>query len=1047
MSWRTGLSTKLNVAATKGNVPEASAIFEQLWTGAQHPSATMFCNTMLKAYANAGDFPGASRWEMRRQSVRTNAKTLGKLIESAAKAGQAELALEWLAEKEDVANPVMLNTVLHAFARSAACTEAEAFLSRLPEKSMQPNAISFNTVIACYSDKGLMDRAEDCLGAMKRQSLQPTLPSYNALLQGFARASESAHAVRTLARLVEDGLVANGITSQLLVSAFTRSGDCATALLWLRTFEQCGITAGLHEYNARRHQKIRTVFGSPRRGSRSNKARMARSSYRFCCITVVVTATALALAAAAGYLFLIWLIVTLFGEIFTEVDDALSTPTPVIVSTTLGAIFGYVQDHPMNVLIMILAHSRTGGNKFYGHKKELAGVKVGLKNSKQEGRITETRELLQAMRAQTLKPDVVSLTAVAECYTRRGDVDGALECLERFKTEVRLDRVFFKTVMNSCAGRGDVASTRMWIHAMQKHGFDADVASSNMVLKAYARSGDAEKALVWLQSMKERNEVSFNTAANACAKLGRLNLVLQIMEEMKNAQVTPDLITYTVALTACGNAQPVLWEEALELLQTMQQRNLELDRNALHALRRAGMRLLMVLLTPSQLILFKVVGAWVGGSWGTLPTAMSLVAEGLGIAYDEDDEDAKESKGQFSACRETVADSLPFDTSIFNQEDLQYGLIWMLQVRAAMMPIAKPPEVATLKFLICRLPRAATRGKGKERRAKAVPKPWGGSSLRWAEPKSSPNRSVVLQAGPLEVFVSGPASGLQRMPVQPRGWVTVDASAVGGPLYLEKVKLPRWQVVFNSGSQKGDIVVRKGVSLDSDEVAVLTCGTVVDQAAPLEETEDLAARGFRDGIVRMNISFLDTSSREPSSSSRVRQGWVTCDATSQGGPRFFEPMDPHDTSQKPTKAENPDQGGAEDGAWDSNRTWRVMNLQDPKDLVVVNKPEPFAPGSGKVVPPEMLVRHLGNGDVVYQVGHSKKVRGYMVMPIRIEQDEGWVVRRLVDRNRDHGYQVPWFEEIVNGEPREKRKHRNRDRDSLQCSLSKDSGSGGFKRCS
>ncbi|CAE7224673.1 unnamed protein product [Symbiodinium necroappetens] len=81
---------------------------------------------------------------------------------------------------------------------------------------------------------------------------------------------------------------------------------------------------------------------------------MARS-YRFCCITVVVTAAALALAAVAGYLFLIWLIVTLFGEVFSEVDDALSTPTPVILSTTLGAIFGYVQDHPMNVLIMILA--------------------------------------------------------------------------------------------------------------------------------------------------------------------------------------------------------------------------------------------------------------------------------------------------------------------------------------------------------------------------------------------------------------------------------------------------------------------------------------------------------------------------------------------------------------------------------------------------------------------------------------------------------------------------------------------------------------------
>ena len=32
---------------------------------------------------------------------------------------------------------------------------------------------------------------------------------------------------------------------------------------------------------------------------------------------------------------------------------------------------------------------------------------------------------------------VVRAEAVAECYTRRGDVDGALECLERFKVHFR----------------------------------------------------------------------------------------------------------------------------------------------------------------------------------------------------------------------------------------------------------------------------------------------------------------------------------------------------------------------------------------------------------------------------------------------------------------------------------------------------------------------------------------------------------------------------------------------------------------------------------
>ncbi|CAE7757998.1 unnamed protein product, partial [Symbiodinium pilosum] len=46
-----------------------------------------------------------------------------------------------------------------------------------------------------------------------------------------------------------------------------------------------------------------------------------------------------------------------------------------------------------------------------------------------------------------------------------------------------------------------------------------------------------------------------------------------------------------------------------------------------------------------------------------------------------------------------------------------------------------------------------------------------------------PFGQLVLQAGPLKVF----KGGLVRMPLQPRGWVTIDATAIGGPLYLQKV--------------------------------------------------------------------------------------------------------------------------------------------------------------------------------------------------------------------------------------------------------------------
>ncbi|CAK9118407.1 unnamed protein product [Durusdinium trenchii] len=397
-------------------------------------------------------------------------------------------------------------------------------------------------------------------------------------------------------------------------------------------------------------------------------------------------------------------------------------------------------------------------------------------------------------------------------------------------------------------------------------------------------------------------------------------------------------------------------------------------------------------------------------------------------------------------------DDTPFDTGIFNLDEQQYGRAWMLEVRQVMMPIEKPIEVANLKFLIC--PSAAPdddadrdRVRGRDRKGKGAQKGQASNAGRFIPemgrteivPRSQrgtwwrnccrdrgeviireqflltseeisrvPYGQYVLQAGPLEVFVTGPAQGLQRMPVQPRGWATVDAQAVGGPLYLEKVKSPKWQVVFSSGSSKGDIVVRKGVSLDSEEVAVLTCGTVVEQASPLEITED--------GIVRMPITF---EGRQPSSSShpaKARMGWVTCDATHQGGPKFFEPVD---SDAKPKMREQEQ----DEGNWETNRIWRVANLQDADHLPLVRKCEPYAPGSGKVPPSDMLIRYLENGEMVTQVGHSKKVRGYMVMPVKLDTaggEQGWVVRRLVDRNRD---QAAWFEEMINGEVRDKRKHR------------------------
>jgi len=384
-----------------------------------------------------------------------------------------------------------------------------------------------------------------------------------------------------------------------------------------------------------------------------------------------------------------------------------------------------------------------------------------------------------------------------------------------------------------------------------------------------------------------------------------------------------------------------------------------------------------------------------------------------------------------------------------------YGRKGLLHLREAMMPIPKAEEMATLKFLIfpsfpgADAPEADAeirdkaksnqkgkgKGKGEKKASGRMIQDMGRTEIMtntmrgqwWRNCSSDTNIDVIVresfslqsneiwkvppghyvqQAAPCEVFVSGQAQGLQRMPVLPRGWVTVDAVSVGGPKYLDPIRSPTWKVVFQSGSSKGDIVVREGLSLDSDEVSVLLFGARVEQAGPQEVLDD--------GIVRMPIRFpmVQQDGNRP----QTGTGWVTCDATSQGGPKFFEPcMSQEDMAPKAKSGEEARGGGqARESTWDKNRTWKVVNLSaHERRLALTHHAGAFGPDSGKTPAEDDLVRWIVDGDIVEQVGHSKKVRGYMVMPVRLVSDHsasGWVTRRLVDRARD-GPDETWFVEL------------------------------------
>eukprot|EP00927_Polykrikos_kofoidii_P017307 TRINITY_DN17861_c0_g1_i1.p1 TRINITY_DN17861_c0_g1~~TRINITY_DN17861_c0_g1_i1.p1 ORF type:complete len:318 (-),score=41.44 TRINITY_DN17861_c0_g1_i1:257-1210(-) len=284
---------------------------------------------------------------------------------------------------------------------------------------------------------------------------------------------------------------------------------------------------------------------------------------------------------------------------------------------------------------------------------------------------------------------------------------------------------------------------------------------------------------------------------------------------------------------------------------------------------------------------------------------------------------------------------LSFDSSVWLPAKREYGLFDLLMCRSTTPvtgPGDVPEEVMGLKFVDTRTVSQAMatprrdpfssddEGCISDDEHKDATEPavaWPGKEGSWWRVHSALGEDVIVrdgvslssneirrinpsdllqQAGSGRTLTRGRARGCVRVPVQPCGWVTADASKAGGPKYLVRASAPRWRVAHNMNnkdSEAGDAIVREDPTLDSLAVAVLHYGDIVEQAGPSLTRSD--------GIVRMPVThtvvrrgdcgengepaptIIRSSTSANGKISRIL-GWVTVDATAAGGPVFFKSM-------------------------------------------------------------------------------------------------------------------------------------------------------------
>eukprot|EP00435_Cladocopium_sp_Y103_P042565 s1998_g11.t2 len=253
----------------------------------------MFFNIAIKEAGNSANITKSVEWyeRMRAAKIVPNARTFGKLIASAAKAGLVDEAASWLEAMEDEGleagmvpycsmitacakdchapakdipraerwfqqasqsglkpDLMMYGPIIDGWAALGNGDEAAKWLSQAEAEGIELNMIlynalssasgnspdlaSYNTIINFFAEKGDENAAKEWLHQISSFGLKPDSVSYNSLIKAAVVAGHMDHTKDYLEEMESHKLHPSALTYGTLVSAYADSGDVQNAQRW-----------------------------------------------------------------------------------------------------------------------------------------------------------------------------------------------------------------------------------------------------------------------------------------------------------------------------------------------------------------------------------------------------------------------------------------------------------------------------------------------------------------------------------------------------------------------------------------------------------------------------------------------------------------------------------------------------------------------------------------------------------------------------------------------------------------------------------------------
>lgn len=167
------------------------------------------------------------------------------------------------------------------------------------------------------------------------------------------------------------------------------------------------------------------------------------------------------------------------------------------------------------------------------------------------GSLGDARAVFEALP----KRDVVSWNCLISGYSAQGEGERAMQLYPQMLEEgVLPDESTFLCILKACSNIGAL-NMCTWIHE-DIAGDEAKWSPSvrNNLIHAYGKCGNMVKAKGVFDMSPHRDVVSWNSLMAGYARQGECERTLQCYNEMQQAGIKPDTVTFLCILTACSHA-------------------------------------------------------------------------------------------------------------------------------------------------------------------------------------------------------------------------------------------------------------------------------------------------------------------------------------------------------------------------------------------------------------------------------------------------------------------------------------------------------------